>query len=306
MKLYKIVFLYFFLLLLPGACSDEDEMQNKGVNEPLEVTASKESLVLDGLEPDEQAVKFSWTTGTDHGTGFAIVYTLKFSLEGDNFADGVSIELGRNVYEKTYKNAELNEFLLDKLGISPLNEITLEYRLTAKLTSGEFEEQVSPVKTIKITTYQPFPESLFLSGSALPEGANPSMVPMPGLPCIFKWEGELVQGDVWFATSLGAEFPSYYKGAGENALYLRENQNDPEGIPFTIPGKNFYVIYVDLVRMTFHLERDTPKYSSLWIAGAGTDWTLRPMEVDPEDPYIFYYTGMFTAAGGLKIMTRNN
>ena len=128
MKLYKIISL-LTLLFLFWSCTDEDNTEyNKG-DQPLEISASKETVELDALNPSSEAIKFIWTSGTNNGTGLAIGYVFQMDKQDGNFENGISIDMGRNVYEKSYKNEELNDLLIDKFGITPASETIFQYNI---------------------------------------------------------------------------------------------------------------------------------------------------------------------------------
>ncbi len=307
MNLYKILYLITCLLLSMWSCSDDDESIRKEIiDEPLEITASKDNIILDSSDPDSQALKFTWTKGTNHATGFAIVYTFQIGVQGSNFENGITMEMGRNIYEYAYRTDELNRMLIEKFGVNPSSETTLEYRILAKVTSDGYETQISPTKTIKLTTYKPVTESLYITGTAIQDGINTSMAPVIDSHSVFMWKGELFPGDYSFVTELNSSFPVYCKGTNEGTLYLCESADDPNYSPFSITNRSTYTIYVDLIAMTITLEEETPKYTQLWIQGAGTNWQLVPMTVDPEDKFIFRYIGDLTSTGGIKIYTQNN
>jgi len=307
MKPFKIIGLLTILLFSVWACTDENNTEyNKG-DQPLEASASKESVELDEANPNSEAVKFAWTSGTNNGTGLAIDYIFQMDTQSGNFEDGISIDIGRNIFEKSYKNEELNDLLIEKFGLNPLSEITIQYRVIAKIASVDIEPQISPVQSINIKTHKPVTKTLYLIGSAAPNGWNAEeateMKPVTNVPKSFSWTGSLSAGELKFITTLGEFLPSYNKGANETTLVLRESDDDPDN-KFVITEGGTYTIKVNLITMALSIVKgEGPEYSELWFVGNPTGWSFEPMTVDPLDPFIFHYNDDLSAGGEFKLGT---
>ena len=72
---------------LLASCTDNDYMElNKGEAE-LEIKASSTEVTLEEANHASTAIELSWTTGTNHGTGNRISYTLEIAEAGTNFAE---------------------------------------------------------------------------------------------------------------------------------------------------------------------------------------------------------------------------
>ena len=80
---------------------------------PFELKAPKENVALDATNPEQEAIKFTWTAASNYGTNAAITYTFQMDVQGNNFAGGISENVGREAYERVYKNEELNNLLLN-------------------------------------------------------------------------------------------------------------------------------------------------------------------------------------------------
>lgn len=306
MKLYKI--LTILLLILPFmACTDEDNtVYNKG-DQPLEVSASKASLELDAQNPNSEAIKFTWTTGTNNGSGLAIEYVFQLDKQGADFENGISIDMGRNIYEKSYKNEELNDLLIEKFGVTPNSETTFQYRIVAKIASDDAESQISPVQTINIIAHQPITKKLYLVGDATPNGWNVDdaveMRAVTNTPKAFSWTGTLSEGEFKLITTLGEFLPSYNKGENDTKLVLRESDSDPDN-KFVITQGGTYTINVNLISMAISITKgEGPEFSQLWFVGNATGWSFKSMTVDSVDPFIFHYNADLSAGGEFKIAT---
>ena len=144
MKRY-ISHLVFALLgcMALSACVDNDYMElDKGHNE-LALSTSNTEVVLNEQAHGDDALELSWTTGTNYGTGNKISYTLELAKAGSNFA-APYVALESVVQEYTWKKnvEELNNILREYFGVEATENVSLEARLTAKVTDRE-ETQVA-------------------------------------------------------------------------------------------------------------------------------------------------------------------
>lgn len=295
------------MVLLLGSCTDENNTEYNKAYEPLEVNASAESLELDACNPNTEAVKFTWTSGNNHGTGRAVDYTFQLDRADGGFDDGISIGIGRNVYELTYKHEELNDLLMEKLGIAPMTETTLQYRVIAHVVSDAIDPQISPVRSIQIKTHKPITRTLYMIGSAAPNGWSADdateLKPDASTPKAFSWTGTLSAGELKFIATPGDFLPSYNKGGDDTRLVLRESDEDPDDT-FILTEGGTYTIHVNLITMAISMTRgEGPEYTDLWFVGNPTGWNFMPMTVNPLDPFIFHYNDDLSAGGEFKIGT---
>lgn len=310
MKSFKIIGLLAILLPLLWSCSDEENTQyNKG-NTPLEVTASKDIVELDAINPNTDAVKFSWTTGSNFGTGLAIEYTFQLDLEDGNFENAISKNMGRNIYELSYKNEELNEIFINQFGLEADREMTFKYRVLANVVSSDIETQVSPLKSIKIKSHKPITKTLYLIGDATSNEWDAEkatvMTPVTNTPKAFSWTGFLKTGEFKFITTLGEFLPSYNKANDDFKLVLHESDSEPDS-KFSITESGTYSINVNLITLAISItKKDGPEYSQLWFVGNSTGWSFKEMTVDALDPFVFHYNDDLSAGGEFKIGTAEN
>ena len=308
MKSYSLLFLLSLLTIVFPGCSNNNMMElNKG-NTPLEITASNENIQLDMANPDAEALKFTWTSGSNQGTNAAISYTFQMDVKGNNFAGGVSINLGRQIYEQSYTNEVLNDMLINMFGIPINTEATLESRVTASTASDDVQPETSNIQIVTIKTYKPVSKTLYLIGDATPNGWDAEnateMKPITNIPKGFTWTGPLVPGKFKFITTLGSFVPSYNKGTDGTKLYLRESFDDPYDEQFEITEGGTYTIDANLITLTISITRGQgPEYTALWFVGNPTGWSFEPMTVDLLDPFIFHYNADLSAGGEFKIGT---
>jgi hypothetical protein len=277
---------------------------NKG-DVPLEIKGSKEVVELDADNPEVEALKFTWTSGSNQGTNAAINYTFQMDVQGNNFAKGISLDMGRETYEKTYKNEELNDILINDFGIGIGSNVTLESRVIAKISSDAVQPETSNIQAITVKTHKPITKTLYLIGDATPNGGSADDTQMKAInstPKGFSWTGSLVPGKFKFITILGAVAPSYGKESNDTKLYLRESLDDPYDEQFEIMEGGTYTIKVNLITLAISITKgEGPEYTKLWFVG-NPDWSFKPMTVDPADPFIFHYNDNL-AGGEFKIGT---
>lgn len=304
-KLYNIIL--GMLAVLPfvlASCNDDYAETNLG-DQPLTLSASGATIALDITAPQANAVTFEWTSGSNFNTNSAITYTFELGLAG--FSKSVLVELNQGINSVSYRTEELNKILLDNFDVSPDNEVDLEARVTAKVHADGIQPQISEVVKIKVTSYKPISSTLYLIGSAAPNGWSADdatrMNTVTGAAGGFVWQGKLNAGELKFITTLGNFLPSYNKGSDDTKLVLRESDDDPDN-KFNILATGIYRISVNVVNLTIHIETlDAPEYSELWFVGNPTGWSFMPMTLDASDPFIFYYNADLSAGGEFKIGT---
>ncbi len=306
MKSFKIIGLLAMMLFAWACTEDNNAEYNKG-DQPLEISASNEKVELDALNPDAEAVKFTWTSGTNYGTGLAIDYTFQLDKEGGNFENGISLNTNRGTWNKAYKNEELNDSLIGHFGMLPDTEAAFQYRVIAKVAAGDIEPQVSPIQTISIKTHKPITKTLYIIGGATPGGWNENeateMKPITNTSKGFTWTGNLIAGDFKFITTLGSFLPSYNKGVDSTKLVLRETDAQPDD-KFVVTEGGTYTINVNLISMSVDIRRGKgPEFTELWFVGNPNGWAFSPMTVDPADPFVFHYNDDLSAGGEFKIGT---
>ena len=307
MKPYHL-YIAFLLLLLTG-CKKEDYMELFKEGKPFELKAPKENVALDAANPEQEAVKFTWTAASNYGTNAAITYTFQMDVQGNNFAGGISENLGREAYERVYKNEELNNLLLSTFKVATDTEVTMEVRIIAQVASGEGMKQHSNVKTVVFKTHTPISNTLYIIGSAAPHGWSADqaeeMKPVEGTPKAFAWSGRLSAGEIKFITTKSQFIPSYGKGSNNNELHFRKTDADNSDEKFTIAESGVYTVKVNLINLTISITKgEAPEYTELWFVGEPTSWSFKKMTVDPTDPFVFHYNADLGNGGEFKIGTK--
>lgn len=281
-------------------------------NEPLTLTTGDSTtVVLNEADKNNSAATFHWTTGTNGGTGAAISYVLEVGKRDGNFSDPLIIDLGKQVYDYSFTQGNLNDSLRQHWQAAPAVPLTLEARIIAAIAGDTAQPQVSNPVTIQVTPYEPVSTTLYILGDATAAGWDnnnaTALTPDPELPGTFAYQGTLSPGHFKFITTPGSFLPSYNKGAADGSLVYRTSDNEPDG-QFTITETSVYKITVNLLALTIKVEQMAlPPYSKLWIIGDAVPkgWDISTpdsMVNDPANAFIFKYNEVLKS-GEFKIAT---
>ena len=272
-KLLNILYAFLFLSIGLVSCTDDDMETDKGES-PLTLSASTNTVILDQRLEANQALSLTWESGSNKGTGAAIIYTFQMDLKGNNFQGGINKEIGKTDSRViTYTHKELNDSLV-KIWNLPLEvEAEFEVRVLAKVMASGFEKMISNVVDIKVTSYKERYINLYMIGNATPSGwDNQRALAMTSIEEEkggFEWRGQLKAGDMKFITKLGS-FDNYFsKGLDDNTLIF----NDPQDDKFVIPQNGTYKIKLNIETLAIDIQMEpgtaTP-YQQMWMMGSAT------------------------------------
>ena len=123
-----------------------------------ELETSTEAVVLDSSKEGATAVTFTWTSGSNFGTGSAIEYVWEITTASDaDYEDAYREELGRNITSRSFAVGELNNYLRTHLLAMDGVEETLKalhghYRLIVA-TKGDLTEQMNKYRLSGLDKY---------------------------------------------------------------------------------------------------------------------------------------------------------
>lgn len=312
--IYQMVIL---VLITLTACQRLGVVMPDVQDQPLSISASDSVVVLEEQHANESALKLSWTTGTNYGTGSAISYTLQIDQRGNNFQDAIAIDLGKQVYSYDFSAKDLNTRIRQHFNLNEQQTLDLAARVIAEVAGLDGketqQEQVSPAVTFTVQSYQPVSTTLYIIGDATPTGWDnqtaTAMSADPEKSGTFTYQGALTAGHFKFITTLGSFLPSYNKGTDDKSLILRNKESDPDNQFVINEGAGaIYKITVDLLAMTMQMEKvNLSPYDKLWIIGDAVPqgWDIASpdsMIHDPGSPFVFKY-GQVLKAGEFKIAT---
>lgn len=278
---------------------------------PLEagtLSASKDTVAIDAANPGDEAVTFSW----DAFANSKITNTLILS----NGTATDSIKIASGATSKKFTNGELNNILVDVLGMEVGVETDVNFVLFAKISSNG-DTALSNAVTVKIT---PAPtgaaySALWIVGDATPNGWNidapNEMRKDPTNGFQFKFNEVLNAGEFKIPTSTGNWGTDYFMPPANHPditstdVELIAGGNPDNKWQITNPGP--YKILLNISSSPFiKIEPFTP-YTKMWIVGDATPagWNIdapTPMVATAGNAYEFTYTGALKA-GEFKIPT---
>jgi len=170
------------------------------------------------------------------------------------------------------------------------------YRITANLVTGKIAVEKEP---------GPPYNQLWVIGDATPNGWSLDLAAQmrqdPADPFVFDYNEVLNVGEFKIATAKDFNAPFYRPTTNHPALdstSVQLSAGDPDN-KWYISEAGPYKITLNLRTMQISIAKFTP-YTQLWIIGDATPtgWNIdtpTAMQADPNDPYVFTYSGPLTA-----------
>ncbi|HZL09570.1 MAG TPA: SusF/SusE family outer membrane protein [Prolixibacteraceae bacterium] len=312
-QLYSRIGLIAALFLLVTSCEQYDEFKIP-IAGPLELSVTKSEIVLNQKEAANNGIDFTWTTGTNQGTGASISYMFQIDKEGNSFANPVSFDMGKGIYTKGIKVEELNNYLLNTWNLIPNSVAKLEARVVATISANPESEEISPVSSFSVTPYQPVSNTLYLIGDASPNGWDAenaiALNASASDPTVFIYQGTLSTGELKFITTLGQFLPSYQRGADDSHIVYRTLDSQPDE-KFPISETAVFKVTVSLLDLTISINKmDLPPYNTIYLVGsaAPNGWDIgnaTPLVQNADNPFEFTYSGVMQA-GEFKFPVNRN
>ncbi|MDO9633517.1 MAG: SusF/SusE family outer membrane protein [Paludibacter sp.] len=310
LKILPVIFLSGLFFMTSCETEYPDDNVKAG---PLALTASQNTLVLSQKQVNNTAVMFNWTTGTNNGTGASISYALEVDKQGNDFSDPIRLNMGKGKYSQSFTTGELNDTLLTRWNGVPGTAVNLEARVISTIYTTPVTGETSPVISISVTPYQPVSKTLYIIGSASPNGwsADNAIELLPQAdPTVFVYQGGLGVGTFKFITTKGQFLPSYNKGADDTKIVLRTSDSEPDE-QFNITESAVYKVTVSLLDLSIVYEQvDLPAYTEIYMVGDATPngWDISnatQLVQSNTDPFVFTYTGVMNA-GDFKFPVNRN
>lgn len=306
------VMLMIALLVVAISCQKDEEIV-VSMGDPVSLSASTDEVVLSQAYYSGTAVIYTWTRGSNKGTGSSISYRFELDIAGNDFSNAEVTGMGKGAYEKSYSVAELNDLLLTKWNIPAGTETVVEARVIADVTMEGVADDTSGVVSLHTAPFDPVSDVLYLVGTSAPNGTDITsayeMTPDPVQSWIFSYRGPMNQGSFIFSVTRDDCWCNgfYIKDEADTTkmIYVQDGQGQPE---WGIPENANYTIRANLIMQTVSIEKlSGPEYSSLYIVGdaSPSGWDIAAPDAfvqDAENPYVFTYEGDFTA-GEFKIST---
>ena len=192
MHRFNLLMCFLILMSFTFSCKDH-KIEGSVSDDVLKLKISKDTIVLNIVESEEIAVTFSWSTGTNYGTGKAINYCFNIAVDDEDYNEENSVELGKHHYSVSYTVEELNDLVLGLTSIlSAESEVLCKARVIASVPDEDML-QISEVPFV-VKTYRPLPEMMYIKGTAL-AGEDP-MDMIYAENGVFVWQGNLNLGDI--------------------------------------------------------------------------------------------------------------
>ena len=285
MKKYLYILMALVALAATG-CREKLTEYDKG-EAPLEIKAA--TMEMTSTAYAENGLVLTWTTGTNHGSGLRIYYSLDLALAEDEYSEETQVFTGQTlIYEQAWTCDKLNEMLL-KRGYKYDEVVELKARIIASVDG--FEDQVAEVR-FTLNTYEPIPMELYLVGPAVSDSwkADDAIAMTRTDVGEFKATLRFKTGNFSLILSQAALMPGYAPGEKEGELVYRDEKAPLAW--WTIDEAHLYEVRVNLIKMTIRIKMTDallPDYTGIAFVGGMTDWVFVPMTVDPLDPFQFHY-----------------
>lgn len=286
------------------------------------LSTSVDSVQLLQVNDPNEAVSFSWTSGTNYKTNAAISYTLKIGRLGNNFANAVIYEIGKENLSKSFKVAEFNSLLVDSMHL-PLDTLSkLEIKIISSILSEPVRFDSTNTVVLKVIPYKFVPlitgpaySRMWIVGNATPNGwniDNPNEMKVdPANAFQFKYNEVLNAGEFKIPVSTGnwnGDFfmpPTNHPDLTSTAVNLTPGGQPDNKWEITTPGA--YKILLNISSSRFITITPFTPYPKLWMVGDATPagWDIgnpTPMIQTAGNPNEFTYTGPLKV-GEFKIPT---
>ena len=140
-------------------------------DETMELTASATKIDLDRDNLDAVALTFEWTSARDMPEDYIPTYITKIDIDGNNFNTCIRTVEEDGVFSKSFTNAQLQSYILDKWGKSYVRPVTIQFGVLCTWDGGD--QYVMPevrTVTVDVRPYRPLTfdvDKMYLSGDAV-------------------------------------------------------------------------------------------------------------------------------------------
>jgi hypothetical protein len=148
--LIKTILGIFAIVLITGSCKRDDIMVKSTSGTAPVLTASNSTLILKSDDAANEAVTFDFSKA-NYGYSSAVLYTLQFDKEGNNFAAPKEFTIDASAATQKFTVADLNNALA-LMGYSANTPSGLEVRIKSELRAG-VGTLYSNVAKLMVTTY---------------------------------------------------------------------------------------------------------------------------------------------------------
>lgn len=312
--------IFFSLILLIGftACEQKKDDPAATNNGELILRVSSENVRCVPRMAGMTALQFTWTPGTNNGTGSSIAYTLQVRLDDNTYENGMQFVIGRTM-DRTLalshrQLADTIAYFTDTLHTLPAftegQTYPMKARVMAKVTATG-DVQISPEVPFSLVSFPSANTPLYLIGDATPNGWSMGYATLMNWdmtqPTLNTWQGHLRKGEYKILTSLNDWFPCYVRDSTDDGkMFYRAQETDYPDFKWSVAEPGEYILSADTKDQTLSVTcLYTETYSDIYMIGdataGGWSWdAITTMKHPSAD--LFTYEGHLNA-GQIKFPT---
>ncbi|NDV59235.1 SusE domain-containing protein [Bacteroides sp. 519] len=302
---------------LLAACDNEIKDIPK-TEEKLTLTPSATSIALDADNMQKEIITFNWTAAREMKGEYAVSYTTKLDLVGNNFGSSTVIMNYENDgdFSRGFTSAQLNNWANEKWKQKVNKPFTLEFRVVAEWEGGSTFE-APEVRTVTVEV-QPIKVEVFAADHMYIDGSvvdiQTEMQQTVENESQYAWYGELTAGELQIPVDF--EGDTYYIVPKDGKSILLDGQPQDvkmqeTPISWNIPKDGNYRVVVNMEKtaitiyspekplapdvVTWMLDgvEQTTEVNKIWHYGEPTGWGWKDNNWTQSmaDPQIFIYSG---------------
>ena len=248
-------------LALAVACDNGTDFSRNSefysAEERMMLTASSESIELNGNDLESEVLTFEWTPAREMSEEHQISYVTKLDIEGNNFNSCVRTEEEEDVFSRSYTTEQLQRLLTEKWGKNHTRSTMLQFRVLAKWSGGT-RYTMPEVRTVSVAVrpYRPIvfdADKVFLSGTAVPGTTRHAMTRTRENE--YQWAAllDLAAGELQMPVEFDGDTNYLCPADGEGSLL--DGEAEPvamksEPVTWMIPADGRYRVVVDMESKT--------------------------------------------------------
>ena len=309
----KKTYITIVALLCLVACQKPVNYLEQGQNffkaeEKMELTASSTKIDLDREKPDDVALTFEWTSAREMPDDYIPTYITKIDIAGNNFNTCVRTVEDDGVFSKSFTNAQLQSYILDKWGKSYVRPVTLQFGVLCKWDGGD--RYIMPeVRTlnVEVRPFRPLTfdvDKLYISGDAVMGATRIQMKQTPENEFQYAAHVPLKAGTLTLPVVYDGE-TTYIVPSDLDGSTLMDGEDEPvtmrtDAQGWTIPSEGTYRIIVNIQNKTVRIHSPAtdlfPKTFSGHFGPVGAynedvEFTLDPAGNVNGTPWLFGFKG---------------
>ena len=309
----KKTYITIVSLLCLVACQKPVNYLEQGQNffkaeEKMQLTASSNRIELDREKLDEVAITFEWTSAREMPDDYIPTYITKIDINGNNFNTCVRTVEDDGVFSKSFTNAQLQSYILDKWGKSYVRPVTIQFGVLCKWDGGD--RYIMPevrTLTVEVRPFRPLTfdvDKLYISGDAVMGATRIQMKPTPENEFQYAAHVPLKAGLLTLPVVYDGA-TTYIAPADLDGSTLMDGEDEsvtmrPDAVGWTIPEEGTYRVIVNIQNKTVRIHSPAtdlfPKTFSGHFGPVGTidediEFTLNPEGNVNGTPWLFGFKG---------------